>query len=395
MMDYPEFTTEKYIALINFDDDLSNIEKLDFNGIKLLSFKTTIQLVTDWRANQFNIVAIISKSEILGNYGLNIVEILENESMPSIPVFLIITHFNDNLRTIAINGKIAEVFVVPVDYKDIQLRVNFIISNWENLQNPYVRKDNVPYKTPIGKRVFDIVFSSAALLFLSPLLLLVYLLIKLESRGPAFYYSYRVGTGYKIFKFYKFRSMYINADQRLQDLKHLNQYDDSDNKTISTYEAKESFCDDCIQYQKCQFPIFGDGLATCEKTYASNAAEGSAFIKIKDDPRITKVGKFIRNTSIDELPQLVNVLIGNMSVVGNRPLPLYEAEKLTTDKYTLRFRAPAGITGLWQVEKRGKGGMSEEERLMLDNSYAINHSFRNDLRVILKTIPALLQTENV
>jgi lipopolysaccharide/colanic/teichoic acid biosynthesis glycosyltransferase len=392
MMDYPEFTTEKYIALINFDDDLSNIEKLDFNGIKLLSFKTTIQLVTDWRANQFNIVAIISKSEILGNYGLNIVEILENESMPSIPVFLIITHFNDNLRTIAINGKIAEVFVVPVDYKDIQLRVNFIISNWENLQNPYVRKDNVPYKTPIGKRVFDIVFSSAALLFLSPLLLLVYLLIKLESRGPAFYYSYRVGTGYKIFKFYKFRSMYINADQRLQDLKHLNQYDDSDNKTISTYEAKDSFC---IQYQKCQFPIFGDGLATCEKTYASNAAEGSAFIKIKDDPRITKVGKFIRNTSIDELPQLVNVLIGNMSVVGNRPLPLYEAEKLTTDKYTLRFRAPAGITGLWQVEKRGKGGMSEEERLMLDNSYAINHSFRNDLRVILKTIPALLQTENV
>jgi len=84
-----------------------------------------------------------------------------------------------------------------------------------------------------------------------------------------------------------------------------------------------------------------------------------------------------------------------MSIVGNRPLPLYEAEKLTTDKYALRFAAPAGITGLWQVEKRGKGDMSEEERLMLDNTYAQNHSMVNDLKLIFKTIPALLQKENV
>ena len=121
----------------------------------------------------------------------------------------------------------------------------------------------------------------------------------------------------------------------------------------------------------------------------------SAFFKIKNDPRITKIGNFIRNSSIDELPQLWNVFIGNMSIVGNRPLPLYEAEKLTTDKYALRFAAPAGITGLWQVEKRGKGDMSEEERLMLDNTYAQNHSMINDLKLIFKTIPALLQKENV
>ncbi|MGL6068536.1 MAG: sugar transferase, partial [Sediminibacterium sp.] len=87
--------------------------------------------------------------------------------------------------------------------------------------------------------------------------------------------------------------------------------------------------------------------------------------------------------------------IGDMSIVGNRPLPLYEAEKLTTDKYAMRFMAPAGITGLWQVEKRGKGEMSEEERLMLDNKYAENHSFINDIKLILRTIPALLQSESV
>ncbi len=148
---------------------------------------------------------------------------------------------------------------------------------------------------------------------------------------------------------------------------------------------------------KCQFPIYADNNSWCEKEYiySKKTKAGSAFFKIKNDPRITKIGNFIRNTSVDELPQLWNVFTGDMSIVGNRPLPLYEAEKLTTDKYAMRFHAPAGITGLWQVEKRGKGDMSEEERLMLDNVYAQSHSLKNDVRLILKTIPALLQKENV
>jgi len=89
------------------------------------------------------------------------------------------------------------------------------------------------------------------------------------------------------------------------------------------------------------------------------------------------------------------VLIGDMSIVGNRPLPLYEAEKLTTDKYALRFFAPAGITGLWQVEKRGKGKMSEKDRLMLDNIYAKKNSFFNDIMLIIRTIPAIFQKADV
>ena len=98
--------------------------------------------------------------------------------------------------------------------------------------------------------------------------------------------------------------------------------------------------------------------------------QAGTFVKIKNDPRVTKVGMFLRNTSIDELPQLINVLKGDMSIVGNRPLPLYEAEQLTSDDWGERFLAPAGITGLWQVMKRGKGSMSEEERKALDNAYA-------------------------
>ena len=115
------------------------------------------------------------------------------------------------------------------------------------------------------------------------------------------------------------------------------------------------------------------------------------FCKIKNDPRVTRLGQFLRDTSLDELPQLFNVLKGDMSLVGNRPLPLYEAEKLTKDQIAWRFLAPAGITGLWQVTKRGKDNMSEEERIQLDMEYAMKNSFLYDLKILFSTIPALLQ----
>ncbi len=120
------------------------------------------------------------------------------------------------------------------------------------------------------------------------------------------------------------------------------------------------------------------------------------MLKFQHDPRITKVGRFIRKYSIDELPQLFNILKGDMSVVGNRPLPLYEAEKLTGDEYIDRFIAPAGLTGLWQVEKRGDSGkLSSEERKQLDIQYGRTYSFKTDMRIILKTLTAFIQKENV
>ena len=120
------------------------------------------------------------------------------------------------------------------------------------------------------------------------------------------------------------------------------------------------------------------------------------FFKIENDPRITHIGHIIRKYSIDELPQLFNILKGDMSVVGNRPLPLYEAELLTSDEYVKRFMAPAGLTGLWQVEKRGGAGkMSAEERKQLDIKYAKEFSFRMDMKIIFKTFTAFIQKENV
>jgi lipopolysaccharide/colanic/teichoic acid biosynthesis glycosyltransferase len=202
----------------------------------------------------------------------------------------------------------------------------------------------------MSKRAFDILVASIALLLLSPLFLLIALAVRLESRGPIFYIAKRAGRGYKIFNFYKFRTMIHGADKKMTDLAHLNQY---------------------------------------------GAEKGPVFFKINNDPRITKVGSFLRNTSLDELPQLVNVLLGDMSLVGNRPLPLYEAKNLTTDDYAARFMAPAGITGLWQVKKRGTKEMSVEERISLDIDYATKCNFVTDLWIIANTPTALLQKENV
>lgn len=387
------------IALINVDaQTYDTISQCDLGSARLVSFKTGLELSQRWEKEELDIVAVITESEVMSPLGVYLLESLQKlHNFPDVPFLIITNKINENTRRVCLQAGVADVFTLPVRKERFQTRVNFLIKNWERLKRSTVKEQVKEYKIPLAKRIFDIVFSGLVLLALSPFLLLLFIAMKLESRGPIFYYSLRVGTGYKIFKFYKIRSMYVNADQRLKDLKHLNQY--GKDKVDNTTEIEVStLCDECVKNGTgCQQLMYADDMSWCEKNYIKNrkALSENAFFKLKNDPRVTKVGKFIRNTSIDELPQLWNVFIGDMSIVGNRPLPLYEAEKLTTDKYALRFMAPAGITGLWQVEKRGKGEMSAEERMMLDNSYALNHSFIYDIKLILKTIPALFQKESV
>jgi lipopolysaccharide/colanic/teichoic acid biosynthesis glycosyltransferase/CheY-like chemotaxis protein len=204
----------------------------------------------------------------------------------------------------------------------------------------------------VFQRTLDILVSATALAALSPVFLLIGAAIRLDSKGSVLYASPRAGRAYRIFKFYKFRTMVADADAKIAEVKHLNQYD----------VASES---------------------------------GPTFLKIDNDPRVTRLGKFLRNTSMDELPQLINVLLGDMSLVGNRPLPLYEACTLTADESAQRFLAPAGMTGLWQIKKRGQPNMSVQERISLDIDYANQHSFLYDLRILLNTPKVLIQKADV
>lgn len=268
----------------------------------------------------------------------------------SIVVIFLLTEHNKSISKTAFKARVSDCYLPDIDFNDVKIRLRYL-ATYKSLNEQLKDLPKIPfrqYEIPALKRLMDLVASTSALLLLSPLFLLVALLIKLDSKGPVFYTSKRVGTGYKIFNFYKFRSMRVNADREVEALKaSANQYGDS------------------------------------------------AFFKMKNDPRVTKLGSFLRNSSIDELPQLFNVLKGDMSLVGNRPLPLYEAELLTTDEWSTRFLGPAGITGLWQIIKRGKSDMSDRERKKLDNLYTKNFSIWLDIKIILKTLPVLFQKEKV
>lgn len=282
-------------------------------------------------------------------------KIRKNPLLQGLIIILIADQKRQDWKNKALSLKVHDLYVYPFPIIDLCERLNFLVKF--KLIKPQLsqlsQKVDVTYRLPGYKRVFDVLASGLALLFLSPFFLIVAAVIRLESKGPIIYKSKRVGTGYKIFDFYKFRSMRVDADKQLETLSTLNQYSDTDEPGKS------------------------------------------AFIKIKNDPRITRVGSFLRNTSIDELPQLFNVFKGDMSLVGNRPLPLYEAEMLTSNEWSMRFLGPAGLTGLWQISKRGKEEMSERERKRLDNFYATNYSFWLDMKIIAGTIPALFQKEKV
>jgi lipopolysaccharide/colanic/teichoic acid biosynthesis glycosyltransferase len=285
---------------------------------------------------------------------------------------------------------IIEVYNSDTDPNLVSERIPFLSEMLRSRLRTSLPVEVPSYKIPIAKRVFDLIVAGIALILASPVILLSAIALRIESRGPTFYISKRVGTGYKVFDFYKLRTMYVDADQRIKDIKHLNQYaKEAQKKAKQEAKPKSNHSGPTLIYKN------GETMNEEEYLRIKRVQQAGTFVKIKDDPRITKVGMFLRNTSIDELPQLINVLKGDMSIVGNRPLPLYEAEQLTSDDWGERFLAPAGITGLWQVMKRGKGSMSEEERKALDNAYARKVSLWNDIRLIFKTIPALFQKENV
>jgi len=326
-----------------------NYEILFFN----LSFPADVWLKYNALASSKLPDAIICDFELPDTDAIALFDSLKsNDHLAKIP-FLVLSSENSSLARIqAYKAGIDDFYPIDVPADDLHERISLLKEiKSDKSEDPANRSMTVVNDRLITrKRIFDITISLILITFFLPVMILIALAILIDSRGPILYLSKRVGTGYHIFNFYKFRTMKVGADKELYSLMHMNQY---------------------------------------------NANGSSSFVKICNDPRITKLGAFLRKSSLDELPQLFNVLKGDMSLVGNRPLPLYEAEKLTTDMWSKRFLAPAGITGLWQVTKRGKAEMSEQERIALDVTYADRASFWFDLKILVKTVPALMQKEKV
>lgn len=193
------------------------------------------------------------------------------------------------------------------------------------------------------KRLLDIFISAIAIIFLSPVMILTAILVKLTAPGPVFFVQKRMGFNKRMFHIYKFRTMVVDAEKRLKDIEH------------------------------------------------QNEATGPVF-KIKNDPRITPLGRFLRKTSIDELPQLFNVLKGDMSLVGPRPLQLRDYELFDTfcqDWQRRRFSVRPGITCLWQI--KGRSSIPFEKWMELDLQYIRTWSLWLDLQILAKTVPAVFR----
>lgn len=194
------------------------------------------------------------------------------------------------------------------------------------------------------KRIFDIIMSIIGLVFLLPVFIIIIIAIKLDSKGPAIFVQERIGKNGKLFKFYKFRSMVENADDVLFEM-----------LKGSSKEAEE---------------------------YRINK-------KLENDPRITKVGKIIRKCSLDELPQLLNILKGDMSFIGNRPYLEREIPDMG-DYYKDIIKSKPGLTGLWQVN--GRSNTTFETRLKLEKKYSEEMCFLLDLKIFIKTFVVVLKT---
>lgn len=194
------------------------------------------------------------------------------------------------------------------------------------------------------KRIFDLIFSLAVVLFGFPLFLLIALIIKISSKGPVFYAQQRIGYRGREIRCFKFRSMYTNAEKRLEDLLDSN-------------------------------PLLRQ--------------EWNTYFKLKNDPRITPIGHFLRKTSLDELPQFFNVILGDLSVVGPRPVTRKEVDTYYKEQASLILSVRPGITGLWQTSGRNLLGF--DERVALEARYVNERSLWLDLKLIARTIPVMLR----
>ena len=267
-------------------------------------------------------------------------EILESEGIDEVVITLpIASNYQRIADIIKTCEDLAIDVLVPSDFFPTSLESVAVDDSraWPAME---LRNHQPPVAGAFLKRAIDVIVSLVALIILSPLLLIIAIAIKLDSRGPVLFSQDRMGLKRKLFRIHKFRTMQVDAEERVEELE------------------------------------------------AENEVDGAAF-KMANDPRVTRVGKILRKLSLDELPQLLNVLRGSMSLVGPRPLPIRDVERFDKNWQKRRFSVKPGITCLWQIN--GRHEINFEHWMELDLEYVNNWSLSLDFDILLKTVPAVLR----
>ena len=315
-----------YASAINLQQALSFMEELNKDNLQFKGIMIDVPL-HKMQLSQFN-------------------KYIAASAFSQIPVLYVSTHLSEKESAELSAANAVDDIIHPVrDIFTIGERMEFLAkvkkeasTRTKTHEPQYISVIN--FLNACIKRSIDILISSILLLVLSPVMAFIAILIKLESCGPVFHNAYRAGKGYRVFKFYRFRTNKVGTARLVNSLS--------------------------------QITVFGNNSAGFINAYMENG--------------LTRLGKFLRLTSLDEIPQLLNVLKGDMSIVGNRPLPLNEAAQLTNDQFAERFNAPAGITGLWQISSE-----NEQFRVSLDLEYAREHDLLLDLEILMRTPLAMFR----
>ena len=322
-------------------------------------------LIIGSRSRAIELVNVLKEQVV---WGVNVIGFVDpypdmyNTNVLGIPILGSIENIHEILKKNVVDEVIiaiprsllqdAEQIVEACEEEGITLRFMADLFNVQVARISFLQVGDIPLLTmePVArdpqqifmKRMFDLFLVILSLPIIIPLFIFIAIIIKIDSQGPVFFVQERVGLNKRLFKMYKFRSMYKDAEDRLKDIEHLNE------------------------------------------------AEGPIF-KIKNDPRITRVGSLLRKTSLDELPQLINVFLGEMSLVGPRPMSIRDVDLFDKGIQRKRFSVQPGITCLWQIS--GRSDLPFEKWLALDLEYINNWNFWMDIKILIQTIPAVVKSK--
>jgi lipopolysaccharide/colanic/teichoic acid biosynthesis glycosyltransferase len=305
----------------------------------------------------------------------------ENSGTSKVPFIALVNSITLEKKHLLKSSGITDIIKKPLDKDKHELLINSLLKLNLNVKTSCEHKRKIAFrKTTYGKRAIDVSLSSTCLILTSPVFLLVSLLIKIESKGSIITKSKKVGSGYRIFTSYNF-----SCEKKVTKTSLVSNF-----KTSSSGLTKEIHQIEKEAFSNNKNPLlFGDEKSINESTHLLNNTSLHKTQLFDGCPEITltKIGSILRKTKIEKLPQLINVFLGDLSIIGNLPLSVNDAEKRTTDEWTERFLAPAGLTNLRKIHKSNSSkNYHQKAHKQMDNEYARTFSTRKDAQLVIKKV---------